>query len=102
MKKCALKRGISEAKINLIKMLSECETEEELIRVMKLKEDFMNNFCSDEKNPELLKDLPDFIKTQIKNDPNTGNQLNTLKNEEDNIDFYTIDEQSNRIEELQT
>ena len=45
LKQVATKREIQEAKINLIKMLSECETEEELQQVLKLKNKFMDFYC---------------------------------------------------------
>ena len=45
MDRVRVKRQIQEAKINLIKMLSECRTEAQLFEVMKIKEDFMRTYC---------------------------------------------------------
>ena len=49
IKRVQQKRAIQEEKINLIRKLSECETEEDLIEVMRMKEEFMANYCFDER-----------------------------------------------------
>lgn len=46
-------------------MLSECETEEDITYVLKLKEDFMNTYCYEEKNPNLMHELPESLKKKL-------------------------------------
>jgi hypothetical protein len=45
-----MKKEIQDAKIKLIQKLGECETEEELIQVMQLKEEFMQKYCYETRN----------------------------------------------------
>ena len=48
LRRVRVKRQIQEAKINLIKMLSECETEEQLVEIMKLKDQLMDSYYGKE------------------------------------------------------
>lgn len=62
------KREIQEAKINLIKMLNECQSEEELLEVMKLKDSFMETFCASERNQEFVKKKQEAADLQMLGD----------------------------------
>ena len=54
MDRVRAKREIQEAKINLIKMLSECKTEAQLQEVMRIKEEFMASLPREEVVPKRL------------------------------------------------
>ena len=49
-----MKKEIQDAKIKLIQKLNDCETEEELIQLMQLKEEFMQKYCYDTRNPNAI------------------------------------------------
>ena len=98
MKRIHNKREIQEAKINLIKMLSECETEEELIQVMRLKDTFMSTYCFEDRNPNFEEhefDREEYDQLMHELNPATDLSSNNNNNNKDSFSKRVLHLQDN-------